>query len=87
MRIIQEVNAVITRVLDQTVELRLQNKVLAEFPISLFTDKSLLKYGQPLKYQIRISSDGTQYQAFIPYVDNESNIKEEIIQMLNDIQV
>ena len=85
-KVIEEVDAVVTRVSDQTVELRLQNSVIAEFPVSLFTDQSLLKYGQPFKYQIKSSSNGTRYQTFIPCIDDKPNAKrDDVIKMLEGI--
>jgi len=57
-KLIKEINGVITRVGPETVEVKLDSETFVFFPKVLFTDKSVLKYGQPVKYQIKETPSG-----------------------------
>ena len=86
--VIRELKGVVTRVAATTVDVRLENSVLARFPVRAFSDRSLLKYGQPVSYQVRSAPDGMRYQKFVSRVDDTPSTKKEaILHVLDSIQV
>jgi len=85
-KLIKGISGVITKVYSDTVEIKFSESTFILFPSQLFRDKTILKYGQPVKYQIMETSSGFRYQKFSKLDDSKSTPeKKEILKILTDI--
>lgn len=57
---------------------------IANFPEIIFKDKSSLKFGQNIKYQLKIDKEGYRYQEIIPVFDKEPHKDKNLILSLTD---
>lgn len=83
--IISEVTGVITNIEEETVSVKFEENLTVEFPKFLFNDIELLNYGRSLLYQIKISEKGYRYQRFIPAEIEDNNLRDEIMDILDDV--
>jgi hypothetical protein len=86
--LVSEVLGVILGVEDDRVQVRLAGKVIANFPTVVFKNPSLVRFGQPVKYQIKKAADGTRYQNFEPdETPMAPSNKDEIFELLDEIEL
>ncbi|MBN1998948.1 hypothetical protein JW935_15420 [candidate division KSB1 bacterium] len=85
--IIAEKNGVIDRIDNDSVRVKLQPDIYANFPLGLFSDSKLLRLGQHIKYVIKTDSEGYRYQEIIAdTTKREHPNKKAILQLLDDIK-
>ena len=86
--IIKEMEGVIIEVRDAVVKVKLHPDTIVDFPKILFNGKDFVKYGQPIKYQIKQNAFGIRYQDFDISEDKSKNIfKDKIKEQLDSIKL
>lgn len=85
-KIISEIQGSIIKIGYDFVDVKLSTSLIVKFPKKIFKDESLLKFGQPIRYQIKIGTDDYRYQTFEKFEGTTSDSKKaEILKLLEDI--
>ncbi|MBF0238124.1 MAG: hypothetical protein HQM12_10485 [SAR324 cluster bacterium] len=84
--IIKSVEGTVLRISGETVRVAIKESVI-HFPKALFQDRSLIRFGQPVYYQIKKSSNGVRYQTFEKREASLKNDaeKDELLEILECI--
>jgi len=90
IKIISEIEMVIIKVDGDIVHIKCEehdNDLCFIVPKTLFQDKSIIKYGQPVYYQV--VEDQTCYDRIIKRIDKKvtNGVNTDLIKILNDINV
>lgn len=86
-KIISEMNGSIIKIGYDFVDVKFITDLIVKFPKKIFKDESLLNFGQPIRYQIKIGQDGYRYQAFEKIEGTLFNPeKAKILKLLEDIK-
>ena len=82
--IVKEMTGVVMENNENDVLIKLEMGLAVNFPKVLFEGKKFIKFGQPIKYQIKIDHKGYKYQDFVPCLDQRENpYKDEIAKILD----
>lgn len=85
-KIIKEIRMVITKVFDKIVQLKCDNEIFFELPKILFQNQTIIKYGQPVLYQILEKSNGGRFQRIIERNEDVSSKNQDILNLLAQIK-
>lgn len=86
-KVLSELEGVIDTINEDTVRVKLVNKIYANFPKILFTDDLKIIPGQHVKYSIKQNINGFRYQKITPIENNKEHPrKKEILNILNEFK-